>query len=71
MKMKEIIDLLSRSEDEYEINKKYFVKDSKTVISISIDNMHFYEWILTEIVIDGYCEYSNRYITGHSVIIKI
>jgi len=71
MKMKEIIDLLSRPEDEYEINKKYFVKDSKTIISISIDNMHFYEWILTEIVIDGYCEYSNRYITGHSVIIKV
>jgi len=63
MKMKEIIDLLSRPEDEYEINKKYFVKDSKTIISISIDNMHFYEWILTEIVIDGYCEYS--------VIIKV
>jgi len=55
--------LLSRPEDEYVINKKYFVKDSKTIISISIDNMYFYEWILTEIVIDGYCEYS--------VIIKV
>ena len=73
MNMKEIMDLLSRPDEEYieNINKNFFVKDSKTIILISIDNNHSYEWILSEMSIDGYCEFSNRNITGHSVIVKI
>lgn len=73
MKMKEIMDLLLRPDCEYfkQMEKRHFVTNTKTVIYICINNVHKYEWTITETYFDGQCEYANRYITGHSVIVRI
>ncbi len=71
MPMKEIIGLLSRPDNEllHHIHKKEYVTTISNTISILIDDQH-YEWKLTQVTID-HSKYSNRFITGHSVIIKL
>lgn len=73
MKMREIIDLLSRPDDEYSknVDKKYFVTNAKTIIQISINETYQYEWILTEMYFANNYQFKNKFITGHSIINKL
>ena len=70
MKMKDIMLLLSRPDDEYLnfINKKYIIIEKKTILGIKINNIS-YDWNLIEIYFANKC-FKNNFITGHSIIKK-
>jgi len=71
LKMKEIINMISRPDNEYEklINKKFIVVERKTIIDIYI-NEHIYQWNLYEVFFSDKL-FKNNFITGHSIIKKI
>ncbi len=73
MKMTEIIALLSRPEEEYQKykSKKYIIQNISTIISIKINDIYSYEWRLSETLFDDSSHFTNKFITGHSVIVKI
>jgi len=75
MKLSDINKYISRPQTKSEIDKfkidsnKYNVVSKKSYINININDIE-YEWMLFEMYFKDCTLFENKYITGHSVIIK-
>ena len=66
--MREICGMISRPDDEYKPgNSLHWVCIDNTLIHFSINNTQ-YVWKLYEVYLSDSVNFTNRYITGHSVI---
>ena len=71
MSIKEVMKYISRPETEYtkhiDNTELHEIINSKTFIDIKIDGFN-YEWVLSEMYFSDIDLFSNKFITGHSVI---
>ncbi len=73
MSMKEIKKLLSRPDDELKLksnDENHMISKNNTIISFSINSTN-YEWLLYGIYFTDSKLFSNKFVTGHSVIKKL